>query len=332
MRVPGPIRRNIGLKLTSVLLSVIIYLHVYTDRVHETKLWLPVEFKGRPDSLAVTGPPPARALVLLRGRGKELLKLRWRVPVVEIDLSGAASGRFNHSLSVADVKMTAASEATPLAILEPRLVTIELDRITTRTLPLALRFTGALPAGYLLGEIRMDPSQVTVRGPSKLLPVLDSLEVGPVDLRGLRGRAEGLFTVRVPSPDLAAVPPQVRVELGVYRAVVREIGGINVRVLADSMLVGHSKPERATLQISGWRESNQALEVDDLEVIVDARGLGPGVHDLPGQLTTAPPGVSFNSVPDRFRVTIERQLDRGSHRGSRESGATEQKGREGRGF
>jgi len=305
MTLPGVLRRNVALKLTSILLGVVVYLHVDTDRVHDSKLWLPLTFSGRPDTLAIAGPAPARAQVLLRGRGKELLKLRWRAPVVEIDLTGAASGRFNHSLSVADVRMPPTSEAAPVAILEPRLITIELDRFATRSVPVALRFTGVVPPGYLLRDTRVVPREIMVRGPSRLLPQLDSLEIGPVDLRGVRGPAVGEFAVRLPSLELAGTPARVRVELEVERLVTRQLDGVPVRVLADPPRVGRAMPDRAQVQASGTLTTTQGLDASGLTVVVDARGLGPGVHELPGRVDTVV-GVTLTPVPERFRVQIER--------------------------
>jgi hypothetical protein len=305
MTLPSVLRRNLALKVTSIVLGILVYLHVDTDRMHETKLWLPLTFSGLPDTLAIAGPAPARAQVLLRGRGKELLKLRWRAPVVEVDLTGAASGRFNHSLSVADVRMSPTSEAAPVAILEPRLITLELDRFATRSVPVALRFTGGLPPGYLLAETRVTPARISIRGPSRLLPQMDSLEVGPVDLRSVRGRAEGEFPVQLPSPGLTPTPARVRVDLEVERLVTRELDQVPVRVQSDPALVGRATPDRAQVQISGTLATTQGLDTSDLTVVVDARGLGPGLHELPGQVDTVG-GVILTPVPERFRVRLER--------------------------
>jgi YbbR domain-containing protein len=260
----------------------------------------------RPDSLAVAGQPERRALVLFRGRGKELLKLNLQGPSIEVDLSEASAGRFYHSLSVADVRMPANSAATPVAVVEPRLMTIELDRIQTRRLPVVLRFTGELPAGYLLRASRVEPDAVTLRGPSRLLARSQSLEVGPIDLRGFRGPAQGLFPVRVPSSELHALPAQVSVELEVERQATREVDGVAVSVLADASLVAIAEPAAAAVRLSGLHDRTAALEASDLRIVVDARGLGLGEHELPGRVDTVG-GVLVTPVPERIRVRVLEQ-------------------------
>jgi hypothetical protein len=313
MTFPGVLRHNLGLKLASVLLGVLVYLHVYTDRVHEHEFSLPIELTRKPDSLAVVGSPPARAAVLFRGRGKELLKLRWRTPVVEVDLTGAGGGRFDHSLSVADVRMPASSGAAPVAIVDPRRVTLDLDRMATRRLPVAIRLSGTLPPGYLIRQTRVDPSHVAVRGPSRILAREDSLDVGPIELSGLRGRAEGLFPVHLGSPELRAAPAQVRVELGVERAATREIEGVPVRVLVDNGLSGRAEPDHASVRVSGPRERTEAATPARLRLVVDARGLGPGEHELQGRTDTLG-SLVVTPGPGRFKVWLELQASRRGRR------------------
>lgn len=303
MKIPRVIRHNLGLKLASILLGILIYLHVYTDRTYDLELWVPVRLVRQPDSLAVAGQPPERALVLFRGRGKELIKLNLQGPTIEVDLAEAATGRFYHSLSAADVRMPATSTATPVAVVEPRLVAIELDRIAFRRIPVAVRFTGDLPAGYLLRACRVEPREVALRGPSRLLVSPEVLDVGPIDLRGFRGTARGLFPVRVPSPALAAVPPGVTVELEVERIATREIDSVLVTVLADPELSAEADPPSAGVRLSGLRESTESLKAADLSIVVDARGQGPGVHELPARIDTVL-GVLVSPLPERFRVRL----------------------------
>lgn len=303
MNIPRVIRHNLGLKLASILLAIVIYLHVYTDRTYDLELWLPLRLVGQPDSLAVAGQPPRRALVLFRGRGKELIKLNLQGPSIEVDLAEAAAGRFYHSLSAADVRMPATSTATAVAVVEPRLVAIELDRIELRRIPVAVRFTGELPAGYLLRGCRVEPQAVALRGPSRLLASPEVLDVGPIDLRGFRGTARGLFPVRVPSPSLSAVPPQVTVEVEVERIATREVDSVAVTVLADANLIGEADPPSAGVRLSGLRESTEALGAADLSVVVDARGQGAGVHELPARPDTVA-GVLVTPLLEMFRVRL----------------------------
>lgn len=304
MTLPYFIRHNLGLKLASIAIGVVIYLHVYTDQVHDGQFWLPIALVRQPDSLAVVGEPPGRALVLLRGRGKELIKLKWRSPEIEVDLSAARRGRFYHSVSTADVRMPGVSDAEVIAVIEPRLLALEFDRVTARSVPVAVRFAGAPPPGYALRGYQVAPRAVMLRGPSRFLPGPDSLLVGPVDVRGFRGAAAGLFPVARPRAELVPEPPEVEVEVTVERAATREVGGVRVRAMADSGLRAAVAPESSAVRLEGLSDLVEVLAPAGLSVLVDARGLGPGVHTVAGRVDTVA-GVVVKPVVTRFRVRLE---------------------------
>lgn len=312
MTLPRFIRHNLGLKLASVLIGVVIYLHVYTDQVHDGQFWLPIARVRMPDSLAVVGAPPERALVLLRGRGKELIKLRWRSPEIEVDLSTAHRGRFYHSLTTADVRMPGVSDAQVIAVIEPRLLALEFDRVTARSVPVAVRFAGAPPPGYALRGYQVAPRAVMLRGPSRFLPGPDSLVVGPVDVRGFRGPAVGLFPVARPRAELVPEPPEVEVEVAVERAATREIGGVRVLALADSGFQALVTPESSAVRLEGLREAVEVLAPAGLSILVDARGLAPGMHTVAGRVDTVA-GVVLKPVVTRFRVRVRATGEEGGY-------------------
>ena len=56
-RWPGWMFDNLGLKAFALLLAVLLYLHVLTDRTSEKVVYFPLEVEGLPDSLALAKPP-----------------------------------------------------------------------------------------------------------------------------------------------------------------------------------------------------------------------------------------------------------------------------------
>ncbi len=253
MRVPGAIQHNFGLKLASLALGILVYVHVITEEVHERQAWMPIALSRLPGDLALMGSEPRRARVLLRGHGKDLLKLNWQSATIELDLSDASPGRFIHSLSVSDVRLPPQSTVTPVAILEPRHVALEIDRIATRETALAPRFSGAPPSGYWLRECRFSPARVRVRGPAGLLADTDTLIVGPIDLRQFRSEATGMFPVEKPDRRLIVEPPEVQVTIGVERVSTRDLSAVRVRALVDRGQVWAVDPAAVPVRIAGPR-------------------------------------------------------------------------------
>ena len=67
MKWSGWLFDNLGLKLFALLLAVLLYLHVLTDRTVEQTLYFPVQIEALPDSLALASTVPAEIGVKLRG-------------------------------------------------------------------------------------------------------------------------------------------------------------------------------------------------------------------------------------------------------------------------
>jgi YbbR-like protein len=304
MRVPSAIQHNFGLKLASLALGILVYVHVTTEQVQERQVWMPITLTRLPGDLALMSSEPGRARVLLRGHGKELLKLKWQSATIEIDLSDASPGRFIHSPSASDVRLPPQSTVIPVAILEPRHVALEIDRIATRETPLAPRFSGAPPAGYWLKECKLSPARVRVRGPARLLADTDTLIVGPIDLRQFRSEATGTFPVEQPDRRLTIEPSHVQVTIGVERVSTRDLDGVRVRALVDRGQVCAVEPAAIPVRLAGPRAQLARLSGPQLSVAVDARGLGPGEHELPALADTTADGVSVTPLAAKVRVRI----------------------------
>ena len=55
----GLLLDNLGLKLVALLMAVLVYLNVYTDRPATMMVSFPLQLADLPDSLSLSGPVPA---------------------------------------------------------------------------------------------------------------------------------------------------------------------------------------------------------------------------------------------------------------------------------
>ena len=78
--VRGLLFDNLGLKLVALLLAVLTYLNVYTDRPATMIVSFPIHVTDLPDSLSLSGPAPAVLQAELRGTAKQLIRLRVTEP------------------------------------------------------------------------------------------------------------------------------------------------------------------------------------------------------------------------------------------------------------
>jgi hypothetical protein len=207
---------NLGLKLTALLLAVLVYLNVYTDRPATMIVSFPLEFADLPDSLALSGPAPSVVQAELRGTGKQLIFLRVKEPRLKLPMGNAVEGHFSRALAPSDLPLP--PSITVENLIGPRMIEVDIDRRGHRLVPVGLRVEGAPAAGYHWdGRAALDPPTVLVSGPRKALARIDTLMAQPVRIDGHRDsvRADVAFQSL---PDwCTADPTLVHVRLALAR-------------------------------------------------------------------------------------------------------------------
>lgn len=178
---------NLGLKLTALLLAMLVYLNVYTDRPATMLLSFTLEYTGLSDSLTLSGPSPSVVQAELRGTGKRLIGLRVKEPRLQLSLLGARLGRYERSLSASDLPLPSDGSVTVENLIGPRVIEIEIDRKAHRDLPVSLQVEGRPATGFeWRGGARITPPTVRVTGPEKQLLALDTLRLAAVRVDGKR--------------------------------------------------------------------------------------------------------------------------------------------------
>src|SRR5580765_6394291 len=167
---------NLGLKLVALLLAVLVYLNVYTDRPAAMLVSFPLGFEGLSDSLALSGPAPAVVQAELRGTGKQLIFLRVKEPRLKLEMASATEGHFSRALAPSDLPLPAGGSITVENLVGPRMIEVDIDRRGRRVVPVGLRVEGAPAPGYAWdGRATISPASVLVSGPRKALAHLDTL-------------------------------------------------------------------------------------------------------------------------------------------------------------
>jgi len=212
-RIREALLHNLGLKLASILLSLLLFAHVVTDQPGESRIPIPLVLTGVPDSLAVTGTVPPRVIVRVRGKWKDLIRLGIKGQELRVDLADAGLGRIHRTVSVEDVRERAIpAELTKsvevVEVLEPRTLDLTIEVRRSKTVTIAPRFVGSPSPGYAIqGEPTVDPDTARVEGPASALADLDTIYTLPVDIAGERERIQRQVQLDA-GPKLLAVEPR----------------------------------------------------------------------------------------------------------------------------
>lgn len=177
---------NLGLKFVALLLAVLIYLNVYTDRPASMVVAFPLQITDLADSLSLSGPVPSTVQAELRGTGKDLIRLRLREPAIRVSLAEVGPGRYERDIDVGDLPIGANGPFVE-RLIGPLRVELQVERRARFTLPVAARIEGVAAEGFAWnGEVLLEPRTVTVSGPRAALARIDSVVLAAASIDGAR--------------------------------------------------------------------------------------------------------------------------------------------------
>lgn len=189
----GSLRTNIGLGLLSLALAVSLWAFV-TEEENPTRTdvfsgAIPVETVNVPDGLAVAS--LSQAAVSVRVSAPEDT---WDDLTVEdfravADLS-IAKAREN----IVTLRFSSERRGVDVVEVAPPTVTVLLEPVATKAVPVTVKLIGAPPLGYSADPGRTTPDQVEVTGPESLVALVEEA-VADVNVQGVRVSLEQTFSL-----------------------------------------------------------------------------------------------------------------------------------------
>ncbi|MFH1501441.1 MAG: CdaR family protein [Candidatus Eisenbacteria bacterium] len=304
------VTNNLNLKIAAVVVAVVLWMFAKGEQTTDQLLSIPLALRNVPKGLTTLTRPPETIDVVFLGDTKELIKLRlWGEPYAVIDMSEAAADRvLRVGLSAANVILPRDSEVQILEVRKPKSLDIDVERLEERRIRVTPVLEGELADGYymLSGAVSV-PDSVTLYGPSSVVREIESVGTVPLSVSGRRSRAEAARRVALDAEwNLHAVPREVRVLVEIEGTEVVNLQGVEVDFRHEPGFASVDiEPSTAELELSGPEHIATRLGPDDVVVLIDARGLPRGVHELVPDVAV-PEGVEVvSTTPVRFTVTLQ---------------------------
>ncbi|MGH9331920.1 MAG: CdaR family protein [Vicinamibacterales bacterium] len=282
--------RNLWLKVLAVTLAALLWLTVAGEHIVERSLRVPLEFRNIPPGLEIIGDPPATVDVRVRGSSGVLSRLTPGEVVVVLDLRTARAGSRLFHLRSDEVQ---APYGVEVAQVVPPTLSLELEKTSSRTVPVVPAVDGDPAPGFVVGRITADPSTVQIEGPESRLNEVGEATTEPLIVAGATGPVTDTVTVGVADPAVRLSKPQsAKVRIDVVPAPVeRVVTGVPVRLRTVTPGLRPSvTPETVRVTIRGGRQALDAVGSDGVDAFVDLAGLGPGRYNL---RVRAEPAASF---------------------------------------
>ena len=211
--MPGFLRRsffqrifvhNIGLKLVSLLLAIVLWFRVARDPIAEVEMRVPIEFRNLPDSLEVDSASFTEAQIRVRGPGRVIHRLQVADVRAEIDLASVRPGERTFDLTGRQVHVPQEVEVVQII---PGQFHLSFDSRATRVVEVRPSVTGNFASGLRVAQRIADPPNVMITGPRRRVEAVEAAITDPVDASGVMTRATFVTQAYVPDPLIQVVHP-----------------------------------------------------------------------------------------------------------------------------
>jgi YbbR domain-containing protein len=290
---------NFGLKAVALTIALGLWLAGHRDT--ERAIEVPVEFRSIPSDLMVMENRVDYVVLRLMGPRTLVSTLDADRMRLSLDLHDAKSGSLIYPLTADHFNVP---RGVSVARITPPVIHLKLEPVATRTLPVAVRISGAPEDGYRVSSTTAQPENVSVYGPAEDVRRLTAIETVPVDIERGRGLIKRRVRLSNDGKPLSLAPDQVDVSITIEEAhVVRDFDRIEVGA-RDFKGVYNVTPQTVFLRLSGPKSTMDTLQLASTDLHLELQGLSAGEHSVP--LTVLlPEGITVvEQKPLHFKVRI----------------------------
>ncbi|MBX3183983.1 MAG: YbbR-like domain-containing protein [Polyangiaceae bacterium] len=263
---------NLGLKLIAMTfaMGLFAYQHSREDQQQRT-IPVGVVLRLPPDNAKreLMTPIPANIHITVRGSTRSIDRmLTSGIAPVELDLRDGKTSRVSF-----DSEMFSVPLDVDVGIIDPPSIELDWQDVVTRSIPVQAAITGKTAEGFMVkGDLKVDPTHVTVEGPAALVEVMQFARLSAFDVSGL---SEGVYRRRIAIDD---PPPRVRYldprapRPGVTVTIVRRVSEqlfTNRPVEVIGVTNGKANPRTVDVTVIGPPEVIRSLKPEQVVPRVD---------------------------------------------------------------
>lgn len=185
------------LRAASLLLAVVLWVIIAGRDTAERGLTVPVEMRNVPADLEITGDTVNTVSVRLRASPGLIESLDPSEVLAPIDLEGAEEGERIIQLTPDQIRVPFGFRVVKVT---PSLLTLNLERALSKTVPVRPRILGRPASGYEVADVSSTPREIRVRGPKSRVREIESAFTEPVSVDGADVTVEEFVNVGLEDP------------------------------------------------------------------------------------------------------------------------------------
>lgn len=291
---------NLGLKGVSFLLALLLWVIVLGSRSVEVTKEVPLEIIT-PSELTPASDVPEKLAFRLSGP-KAFLRaiLDRREEPIKVNLVGQKPGPVTYRFFSDNIRLPIGVKVLSI---QPQSITLRLESVKTKEVPVRVESRGLLPEGYQLLSKKIVPEKIKIVGAESALESVSFVQARPVDLTDLRQNIDLPLQIEFDRGNLRLLGEAPKMVLAIAPVSANyRLKNIEIKVLSDHK----SKIDftTATLLIRADVQQLRNMNRNSIQVIVDLRGKPKGKYKETIR-ATLPDGVGLvRALPPKVNVTL----------------------------
>ena len=268
---------NLGLKLIALVIGLLLWFHVVSEKVYEYNVHLPVTNVLLNDSLTLSECPPESVMVTVSAIGKQLLRTKWKKRGLIINATQYNGGRYIVNLSKDNTSLVNAPTDIHLdKIIFPSSITLNIDQMVEKEVNVLIDIITEPDNGFAVSRVsEPEPSVVTLTGARSRLRDKNEIFTVTKEFTGLRNNITVKLPLLMPDDYQTYVSPE-------SVTVTIEVVPVKTRIFQKIPVVIYNEPTDRTIRISpefidieltGPPEDIDLLNKNALVASVDFRSL-----------------------------------------------------------
>jgi len=305
------LRKNYRALLGSFFLALILWFAVTSDKEYTHNLRVPLVIAPLEKGLVLKNVPPDFAMLKVQGSGRALFTLNFLKQKIHLDLPGLKK---NQTIQLKNYinrfQLPADLNIRILDIIYPRQITLEVDKLAERDIPIKVIDAVNPAPGYMKIGFKLMPDSVHVRGPRSL--VLEQKYILTDTLR--KKQVKYPFTQKIalsnPSPNtLILSPDELRVKVIIEPIVERTIYDVPIEIIhLPGDLSAETDPTSISVRVRGNESLISGLTVRDIHVVFNyAKSFVSGKERYLMQISVPPKVDWLEASPQDFQLKLMRK-------------------------
>ncbi|MDE0793178.1 MAG: CdaR family protein [SAR324 cluster bacterium] len=283
-------RINASYKVLAVVLAVFVwFLARKSGEPIQMSFYAPVVFKNVSPEFQVTSDPP-QVNIVVHTNSRDSFNPQEIQAVLDLDKAQEGTLSYvlteNHILSPVKVEITR---------IHPSQITVRIEELIEKSFSIKSRYHGTPKKGYLLGDIKIVPDTLTMRGPRSVLEKMDHISAHEIELEGLNESATMRVELDLPGGNVQIIHQNVdfyTAEVTIISLPIKKRFDNVAVYLRNVDYVSVINPKTFNVFVEGPEYLIQELDRDDLFGEIDLSTYEPGNYPKVTPKVVTPEGIT----------------------------------------